>query len=960
MEIRNLKVDSTNPFLNAEKWNGALTFSENFENIIYAILGNKFKGIYKPQNKYEINDYVWFNNRCYIITDIQNIEMNVNQINDTHNGYYYNNGYYCVKNNKITFIKGDSSRVVNMTQVDDFAFKDSKNFFLAYKNSTTGTKIYKIPTTGKAETINSNFSEKIKNVFLDDFYGYVVTESNKVSKFNLDSSTSDTFFEDVSFANNHDIISADVNDNFIYILNSNSDLIIVNKDDGAVATYTVRNFSSNPNLMKITTTDNMSLFIYDGDKKVNCFLLEGSNITFGYEMAPGIGTIRSMNYSNENIVFNSDSIIANMVSSEYQMQEVDVRNLISNLSTVELKNSYFAIDFSEFQLNSNGSTLKSPKGFKFDPETVKGWIYSDGTNIAQFAGYNGLQMHGTNLVYDGLEFLDKTLIVEFFSSNPNVEFLTIPVGQKTIKLISSKSQIQGSFKTEYEIYQDKVIATVTKDDKAVEVFEITNFINNPGDTVFSSENNVVVKKVLTTEMLEQYKIDFLVNCSYIIPDHHLNSFLPGKNKNENGASFIKVSNKSIINTATGIKVNLSSNPEINDEEIALNTAGSKKIIDKIEQLKIDLSNNYSNINHKHKFKDLEEIPIASSSERGIVSLSSSITSNETSKAATPSAVKSAMDKAVEAVNLANTKLVAKEGTVNDWYLKHTKSVSGNIHEVFKTGKTGFFCGSNMINGLPWGSHPWKHYSVMSHANEDGYTGIIGLDFDGDEIGFSAVSAGAMKPWARIWTSKNFDPNSKANAHNHPYLSQNGGTISQNLRIGGGYLDIAKSGHQSMIRFDAQSNDPGYIMHYEHYNSAIMRFSVSDDRGRDDYFSWGSSPGGVFSQCAYMYSDGYFHTDGTIHSSGDIVAFSDKRLKKNIEPIKDPIKLAKILNGVIFDRIDINKRQTGLIAQDVLQVIPEAVVMDSNGYYSVNYGSLIGLMVECIKELNEKIEKIEKK
>ena len=242
--------------------------------------------------------------------------MNVNQINDTHNGYYYNGGYYCVKNDKITFVKGDSSRVVNMTQVDDFAFKDSKNFFLAYRNSSTGTKIYKIPTTGKAETINSNFSEKIKNIFIDDFYGYVVTESNKISKFNLDSSTSDTFFEDISFANNYDVVSADVNDNFIYVLNSNSDLIVVNKNDGTVATYTVRNFSSNPNLMKITTTDNMSLFMYDGDKKVNCFLLEGSGITFGYEMKPGVGSIKSMNYSNNNIVFNSSLLYTSDAADE--------------------------------------------------------------------------------------------------------------------------------------------------------------------------------------------------------------------------------------------------------------------------------------------------------------------------------------------------------------------------------------------------------------------------------------------------------------------------------------------------------------------------------------------------------------------------------------------------------------------------------------------------------------------
>lgn len=959
MEIRNLKVDGANPFLNAEKWNGALAFSENFEGMIYAILGNKFKGIYKPQNKYEVNDYVWFNNSCHIITDVQNIALNINQVEETHNGYYYNGGYYCIKNNKITFIKGDNSRVINMTLIDDFAFKDSKNFFLAYRNNKSGTKIYKVPINGKVETINSSFSEPIKNIFLDDFYGYVVTESNKIHKFNLESSTS-TYFEEVTFANNYDIVTVDVNQDQLYVINTNADLMVVNKDGGTVSTYSIRNYVKDIHKVKLTTTDSISLFIFDGSKDVNCFVLDESAIKFGYTMSPGVGFIKSMNYSSENITFNSEAIIANMVSSEYKMQEVDVRSLISNLSTVELKNAYFAIDFSESQLISNGIALKSPKGFKFDQSTVSGWIYSDGTNTAQFAGYNGLQTHGSDLKYEGLDFVNKTLIVEFYTAKENVEFLTIRVGQKTIKLIPSKVNVVGSFKTAYEISQDKVVVTVTKNEVVVDSFELSSFTNGVGDTVFKSNNNVVVKKVLTTEALEQYKIDFLVNCSYIIPDHYYNTFLPGKSKNEHGVQHIKTANKSIVSTSLGIKVNLSANASLNDGEIAFSTSGAKLIIDQIESVKRDLSNNYSDIKHKHKFADLQEIPVASTSRSGIVSLSSSVSSTDTTKAATPSAVKTTMDKAEAALTTANKKLDAKEGTINDWYLKYTKSVSGNLFDNFKTGKTGFFCGSGLVNGLPWGSHSWKHYSVMSHANSDGYTGILGIDFNGDELGFTAISAGSLKPWARIWTSKNFNPDSKSDNHSHPYLHQNGGTIAQNLRINGGHLDIGKSGTTSLIRFDAQSNDPGYIMHYESANKSSMRFSVSDDRGRDDYYSWGSTPGGNYSQCAYMYTDGYFHTDGAIHSSGDILAFSDRRLKENIELIKEPMKLAKILNGVIFDRIDTGKKQTGLIAQDVLQVLPEAVSMDESGYYSVNYGSLVGLLVECIKELNTRIETLEKK
>lgn len=1024
MEIKDLRVDSHNPFLNAQKWNGALDFSKNFEDLITGILGKKFKGIYKPENKYAKDDYVWFNGKCYIITDVQNIGIELNQIEDTENNYFFNGGSYCLKNNKITFIKGESSKVINMTLVDSFAFFDSKEFFIAYKNNDKGSKIYKIPLSGRAEVINSNFTNQIKDIALDDFYCYLLTVDNKITKFPLDCSTTDTYFEDINFSNTHDIVSMSCNDENIYVLNSNSDLITISKNGGTISTVNFRNYIANPNLAKIATTEASSIFVTDGDRNVNCFLIEKGSFTFAYSVDSKISKIKSINYSNKNIAITSDDIVGTMLSSEYQMEEVNIRSLISTISTLEIKNAYFSIDFGKGQLTSNGETVISPKSFDFNGVRTSMGIYNDSINRVQFIQYNGIQLHGNNLVYSNMNFENKTLIVEYYKATPNAVVGTLPLGQKTASLIPCKQTIDGNFKTVYDIKETVIEATVFFNETVIEMFNIP-LVNTPGTELhLTSSSNNVVSKILAVEKLDKFRMDYIAKCSYIMPDHHLNSFLPYNSKNENGSIYVKTSNKSIISNELGIKVNLSANPELNDSEIAFSTEGAKTLINKINELKTNLENNYSNKNHKHQFSELLGVPNAKTDgTKGIVNLNASVSSNSTTEAATPSAVKSSYDKAVNAERIANTKsdsghthefsqllkvpsastngtkgivslssdvnsqredlgatpkavktaydkatsadelaktkLPAKEGTVNDWYLKYTKSVSGNLYDLFKTGKTGFFCGSSLANGLPWGSHTWKHYSVMSHANADGYTGILGIDFNGDELGFTSISAGQLKPWGRIWSSKNFDPNSKSDNHGHPYYGINGGTVNGNVRIAGGYLDMAKSGNQSTIRFDAQANDPGYIMHYENSNSSFMRFSVSDDRSRQDYFTWGSSPGGSYSECAYMYTDGYFHTDGTIHSSGDIVAFSDARLKENIETIKDPLNLVKVLNGVTFDRIDTKARQTGLIAQDVLQVMPEAVVMNDEGYYSVNYGSLIGLMVESIKELNKKIEILEK-
>jgi hypothetical protein len=49
------------------------------------------------------------------------------------------------------------------------------------------------------------------------------------------------------------------------------------------------------------------------------------------------------------------------------------------------------------------------------------------------------------------------------------------------------------------------------------------------------------------------------------------------------------------------------------------------------------------------------------------------------------------------------------------------------------------------------------------------------------------------------------------------------------------------------------------------------------------------------------------------------------------------------------------RQTGLIAQEVLKVLPEAVSGSEEEHYSVAYGNVVGLLIEAIKEQQTQIE-----
>jgi hypothetical protein len=102
-----------------------------------------------------------------------------------------------------------------------------------------------------------------------------------------------------------------------------------------------------------------------------------------------------------------------------------------------------------------------------------------------------------------------------------------------------------------------------------------------------------------------------------------------------------------------------------------------------------------------------------------------------------------------------------------------------------------------------------------------------------------------------------------------------------------------------------------------------------------------------------------YTDGSISSTGNVTAYSDRRLKKDLLKITNALDKVCNLTGYTFTRIDNNLKQTGLIAQDVKAVLPEAVTTSEDGILGISYGQLAGLLVEAIKELKSEVADLKK-
>lgn len=98
--------------------------------------------------------------------------------------------------------------------------------------------------------------------------------------------------------------------------------------------------------------------------------------------------------------------------------------------------------------------------------------------------------------------------------------------------------------------------------------------------------------------------------------------------------------------------------------------------------------------------------------------------------------------------------------------------------------------------------------------------------------------------------------------------------------------------------------------------------------------------------------------GNTLTHGNSVTDSDIRLKSDLKRIDSALDKVCNLTGYTFTLLRDHTRSTGLIAQEVVQVLPEAV-SSNNEYLGVSYGNLVGLLVEAIKELRQEVHDVKK-
>ena len=159
----------------------------------------------------------------------------------------------------------------------------------------------------------------------------------------------------------------------------------------------------------------------------------------------------------------------------------------------------------------------------------------------------------------------------------------------------------------------------------------------------------------------------------------------------------------------------------------------------------------------------------------------------------------------------------------------------------------------------------------------------------------------------------------------------------------GALEITGSlrvGHQANSS-DIYMNDSDETTRRIHCNSSRIGFLTSAN-------NWGC----------------YADNSGNWTAVGNVTAYSDQKLKTNVNTINDALSIVGKLRGVSFDWKADGEHSIGLIAQEVKEVLPELVVTNKGispvtqeieEIKSVDYGKIVGVLINAINELKAELD-----
>jgi hypothetical protein len=258
---------------------------------------------------------------------------------------------------------------------------------------------------------------------------------------------------------------------------------------------------------------------------------------------------------------------------------------------------------------------------------------------------------------------------------------------------------------------------------------------------------------------------------------------------------------------------------------------------------------------------------------------------------------------------------------------------------------GFQEGGGWVGPFP--DTVFQYHTGLTFAANASYEGMrFKADYNDNTLIFQVNgSSNYLFKYRWLYTTTDGFYSDTNGAHLYPHTNTSYGSWRVDGNRNGWYGISIGSANSPHVMFDGAANGGFYfqgggrwVLYYDYSNNCV------GINGSSTSSSYG------------------LYVTGAIYSSGNIVAFSDRRKKENIETVENALETLKKLRGVYYTATNDKeqKRQVGVIAQEVEEVLPEVVTYASDvDEYGVDYGKFAGLFIEAIKEQNEIIESQQK-
>jgi hypothetical protein len=201
--------------------------------------------------------------------------------------------------------------------------------------------------------------------------------------------------------------------------------------------------------------------------------------------------------------------------------------------------------------------------------------------------------------------------------------------------------------------------------------------------------------------------------------------------------------------------------------------------------------------------------------------------------------------------------------------------------------------------------------------------------------------------------------SKANGYTSLAMGYDAFANAQYSTAIGQYIE-ANGDHSTAMGRASYANDySSFVIGYYNLSGLTVTGSATQPNPANTAFVIGNGTYSNRSDAFKVMANGDTTVSNDLTVGGDIVVSSDARLKANIMSLGSTLAKLLLIDGKRYTMKKNGKQKIGVLAQDIQKVFPELVTTDDKNMLAVNYQGLVPVLINALKEQDDKISRLEK-